>query len=300
MNKFKNENSLDRLLRIFLSEILLLLAFFWVGGVWQIIFYILGAILLFTAVTGFCAIYKIFKINTFKQFIKPLNKKLIYSIVVILIALPLAGSYYSNFFTKKIFLEDYNRMNNYYKQTLFYTGQNKKTESADNYEKLAIEYKKFNDKYLSYHPYVIKNDANFNNDLIIVSEKVINAKDKIYNGDLTLLHKDLEEIRPIFQDILKRNGFSMLAVSLVDFHDAMEKIITAADNKNSQEVIAVYDEVSDKLKAVEEVAADDEIKAIRSNLDALLDLANNNKSEELSKKAAELKSSFIKVYLVRG
>ena len=106
--------------------------------------------------------------------------------------------------------------------------------------------------------------------------------------------------KTIFQEILKRNGFSMLQVYLVDFHDAMEKIIEVADAKDSKGVIAVYPEVSDKLKAVEDIANDDEIKAIRENLDEVLRLATDGKVNELSAKAAQLKSSFVKVYLVRG
>lgn len=300
MQKLQNENLMDRLIRATLGELFLLLAYFWFGGTLSFVFYILGAVALFTAITGFCAIYKIINFNTLVKYPNPLNKKILYTFVVVLVILPTVGSYYSNFFTKKFLLEDYNRMNNYYKQTLFNTGKDKRTESIENYEKLLIEYDKFNNKYSAYHPYVIKNDERFNDDLKKVAENFTNAKNDIYNGNLPELHKKFEEVRPVFQDILKRNGFSMLAVALVDFHDVMEKIIERADAKSAQSVIDTYAEVDSKLKAVEEAANDDEIKAIRSNLDSLLELAKNNKIEDLSKKAAELKSSFIKVYLKRG
>jgi hypothetical protein len=300
MQKMQNENLLDRLIRVALGELFLILAYFWLGGTLSLAFYAIGAVVLFTALTGFCPIYKIFNFSTLFKFSNPLGKKVIYSLAALLIILPTAGTYYSNFFTKKFFLEDYNRMNNYYKQTLFFTGKDKRAESVDNYEKLVIEYQKFNDKYSVYHPYVIKNDVRFNDDLKKVAENFANAKNDVYNGDLPALHKKFEEVRPVFQDILKRNGFSMLAVALVDFHDAMEKIIEQADAKNSQGVIDVYAEVDVKLKAVEEEANDDEIKAIRTSFDNLLDLAKNNTLEDLSQKAAELKSNFIKVYLKRG
>jgi len=300
MQKLQNENLLDRLIRAVLGELFLILAYFWLGGTPSLVFYVLGAVVLLTALTGFCAFYKIVNFSTLEKYPNPLNKKILYSLAIVLIILPTAGSYYSNFFTKKFFLEDYNRMNNYYKQTLFFTGKDKRAESVDNYEKLVIEYQKFNDKYSVYRPYVIKNDIKFNDDLKKVAENFTNAKNDMYNGNLPELHKKFEEVRPVFQDILKRNGFSMLAVALVDFHDVMEKIIEKADDKSAQGVIDTYAEVDGKLKAVEEAANDDEIKAIRYNLDSLLDLAKNNKIEDLSKKAAELKSSFIKVYLKRG
>jgi len=42
------------------------------------------------------------------------------------------------------------------------------------------------------------------------------------------------------------------------------------------------------------------MKAIRNNLEELLNLAKSGNTESLSAKAAELKSSFVKVYLKRG
>lgn len=300
MKQWKNENIIDRLLRVILAEVLIMLAYFWVGGALQIVFGVLSFVMLVTSATGFCALYKIFKINTYEKYSKKPNKIILALIITLIIVLPFLGAYYSNFFTRKIFLEDYNSMNNYYKQVLFNTGQNKRPESIANYEGLVSELAKFKNKYENYKPQVIKSDAKFNQDLDGVSNIILTSRDQIYNGDLPTLHKKFEEIRPVFQDILKRNKFSMLAVYLVDFHDVMEKVIEAADAKNSAGVVSSYVEANDKLKTIEEVSNDEEIKAIRNNLDAVLQLANDGKSEELSKKAAEMKASFIKVYLKRG
>lgn len=300
MKLIKNENTLDRFIRLFLAEFLFLVSYFWLGGVLQIAAYILAIVILLTASTGFCALYYLSKCNTKTRFSKPLSKFILFPFLIFLVIYPFIGGYYSNFFTKKFFLEDFNRMNNFYKQTLFNTGQNKRTESIDNYEKLVSEYSKFSVKYHSYHPYVLKGDTKLNDDLVRISNIISQAKDQVYNGDLKSLHTKLEAVRPILQDILKRNNFSMLGVTLVDFHDSMEKAIAAADAKNSAGVIESYTEVNEKLIAVEEQANDDEIKQIRKNLEDLFTLAKNNKSEELSKKAGELKSSFVKVYLKRG
>jgi hypothetical protein len=295
----RNEGILDRLIRLILAEIFFILAWFWFGGIAQIVLYILGVMMVVTAAMGFCGLYKLIGFNTNKKD-KKISKVLIAFFVVIFLAVALAGSYYSIFFTRKIFLEDYNVMNNYYKQTLFNTGQEKRSESIYNYDNLVLEYAKFSTKYYNYHPRVIANDKNFNSDLAKVSALISNLKDKVYTGDLKESHTNFEEVRPIFQDILKRNGFSMLAVYLVDFHDSMEKVIAEADKKSSAGVIETYNDANSKLMTVEEVANDDEIKAIRNNLEALLNLAKSGNTESLSAKAAELKSSFVKVYLKRG
>jgi hypothetical protein len=294
----KNEGVVDRLVRVLIGELLMLIAFFWVGGVLSIVLYVLSAVALMTALTGFCGLYKILKINTIED--KPISKIIIGIFIAVFIGIAIGGSYASIFFTKKIFLDDYSRMNNYYKQTLFYTGQDKRDEAISNYDILVIEYAVFYKKYSNYHPYVFKLDNKFNSDLKEVSNIIISLKDKVNTGDLKLAHTDFEQVRPIFQDILKRNGFSVLAVSLVDFHDAMEKVIAKADMKDAVGLVEVYPEVDLKLKAVEEVANDIEIQNIRQKLDETLSLAKEGKVDLLPAKAAELKSSFVKVYLKRG
>ncbi len=300
MKKYQNEGVIDRGTRLLISEFLILGAYFWVGGLLSIVLYVLGLIALVTAITGFRGLYKIIGVNTLPKEQKdtPSYVKVIFVLLFLIIAV--GGSYASNFFTKKIFLDDYSRMNNYYKQTLFYTGQDKRDEAVLNYDKLVTEYDVFYKKYSTYHPYLFKSDSKFNTDLKEVSDTITSLKENVYSGDLKQTHTSFESVRPIFQDILKRNGFSMLAVSLVDFHDAMEKIITAADAKDANQLLAVYPEVDLKLKEVEAIVNDEEIKTIRTKLEEVVSLDKEEKIELLSSKASELKSAFVKVYLKRG
>jgi hypothetical protein len=296
----KNENMLDRLVRVLVGEVFLLAAYFWFGGVVSIILYVLGAIMLITAITGFCALYILPGINTLQKYPGKTGKLSVVIFIILFVVIAVAGIYLSIFFSKKFFLNDFNVMNNYYKQTLFNTGQDKRQISIDNYNKLTAEYDKFYSRYTTFHPYDLKNDSKLNQDLTNVLRKITSLKEKVYTGDLKLAHKDFEEIRPVLQDILKRNNFSLLAVSLVDFHDSMEVLIEKSDKKDAAGVTAAYGDTDGKLKAVEQEANDEEIKAIRAKLEELAALAKDGKAGELSKKAAELKSVFIKVYLKRG
>lgn len=296
----KNVGALDRVMRLFLSEIFFLVAFFWAYGVLQVVLYILAFVMLVTSLFRFCGLYTFFKVNTCPADHKPVSKVMVGFSVLMFVVIVVAGSYYSAFFTKKFFLEDYNRMNQYYKQTLFFTGQNNRTEAVSNYNNLVTEYDAFYQKYSRYHPYVIKGDLKFNTDITAVKDLITSLQNKVTSGDLPATHKEFEAIRPIFQDILKRNDFSMLAVYLVDFHDAMEKVIAGADSKDASQVISVYQEVSDKLKAVEDVANDIEIQNIRQKLEQVTASARSGNVEVLPQQGAELKSSFVKVYLKRG
>lgn len=296
----RNVGGLDVVLRLFIAEVLLLGAFFWAHGAAQIVLYLFSAVAFFTATFQFCGLYTIVGVTTCpiktKEFSK--NKRFISAAALILFLM--LGAYYSNFFSKKFFLEDFSRMNHYYKQTLFFTGQNNRDESVKNYKNLVTEYSVFHLKYSKYHPYVIASDKQFNGDLEKVNKIIISLGDRVVGGNLPEVHIEFEAIRPVFQDILKRNGFSMLAVYLVDFHDVMELVLDGADAKSSSEVISAYTIADSKLKAVEEVANDEEIQNIRQKLETVLSLAKSGNSEALPKAGGELKSAFVKVYLKRG
>lgn len=60
----KNESGIDRIIRAILAIILLILGKFVFTGILSLAAYVIGIILLVTAVTGFCALYKLFGIDT--------------------------------------------------------------------------------------------------------------------------------------------------------------------------------------------------------------------------------------------
>lgn len=63
----QNVGEIDRLVRA-VTGVILILAGYSVGeGGWQIVLYVLGGILVITALTGFCLIYKLFGISTQKR-----------------------------------------------------------------------------------------------------------------------------------------------------------------------------------------------------------------------------------------
>ncbi|MEM3422338.1 MAG: DUF2892 domain-containing protein [Candidatus Bilamarchaeaceae archaeon] len=61
----KNEGDIDRAARIIAGVILIVAAYLrYVVSPLDIILYIVGAILLFTGITGFCALYKLLGLKT--------------------------------------------------------------------------------------------------------------------------------------------------------------------------------------------------------------------------------------------
>jgi hypothetical protein len=295
-----NEGLMDRTIRVIFGALALIMGGFWFGGTLQIIAYVVGILMTSTGLLGFCGLYALLRINTCSHYEKSISIKQLLLLILLFLFMVVSGGFISNTITKKKFLEEYGKMNGFYKQTLFLTGQSKREEAIKNYESWQTEFIIFKNKYSIYKPFVLCNDGEFNNDLTKVSAILAETKEGIYLGDLSITHKKLEQVRPLFQAMFKRNGFSMFALALTDFHDAMEKNIEAADAKNSEGIIKTYEESNKLLILIEQESQTADIKAIRINLNELLQLAKEGKKDELSKKAATLKSSFVKVYLQKG
>jgi hypothetical protein len=298
----KNVSGFDRFLRALVGTLALLLAIFWLGGVAQIVAYAVGAVLLLTALIGFCPIYALLGLG------KPASPGMAASsgrfkyvlAGLVLVATAAGGAYGSQFFSKKFFLEDFNAMNNFYKQTLFLTGKSEREKAVANYDQLLTAYSGFQAKYLAWQPLALKGDPAFSSDLGKVDGILQGVNGLVRSGDLQQAHLALEGVRPVFQGIFKRNGFSMLAVTLVDFHDAMELMLDAGNAKDAAQLQSLYPEVDTKMKAIEAEATDADIQAIRTNLDGLYKAAQDGDTESLPKRSDQLKSSFVKVYLQRG
>jgi hypothetical protein len=299
MNKL---SPIDRMLRLILAAFLFELAFFWLSGQWAWVSASLGVVAAATSAFSFCPLYKLFNIRT-NNHPSPANKThkaLVAVLGVLLVGLVLGGSYGSAFYTRKVFLEDFNAMNGHYKQALFQTGKQERENAIQHYDKLVPAYQAFQNKYSYYQPYALCGDTQLPADLQRVAAMLLEVGPLVRHGDLQQAHLGLEKVRPVFQEVFKRNGFSLLAIALVDFHDAMELMLTAAEQKNAALLVSLYPDVSAKLTAIESQLNDSDIKAIRTHLDQLLALASKNELASLEAEAAALKTSFVKVYLQRG
>lgn len=296
----RNIRPIDRFLRLALAILFAQAGYFWLGAPWNWLAYALAMILLVTAATQYCPVYRLIGIKAIPAANEKSGTLRLGTALVVLAALAAGGSYASDFLTRKFFLEDFNTMNHFYKQTLFLTGQNQRPEANSNLDQLKLAFSAFASKYGSYRPHSLKGDTQLESDFATVGKILTDTEPLIRSGDLHEAHLALEKIRPVFQEMFKRNGFSMFSVALVDFHDAMETVLEAANAKDAAKTISLYPSVSDKLKLVEGEANDDEIKAIRAALEDVLATAKAQQSDVLPAKANALKSSFVKVYLKRG
>jgi hypothetical protein len=300
MISVRNVSTIGRFYRAIFGEILLLAAFFWVAGLVRVIAYVFSLILIFNALTGFCLVYKIFDISTYiktKEEEYQTKKKLLVIIVIVFI---IAGAIASYFVTKNQFLNDFNRINKDYKKLLVSTSQNNRADSIANYEYLAADYESFYEKYSSYKPYVIRKDKSFGADIKKIKEIIEESKHKIYYGNITSGYIALGSIRPVINDIRRRNKLEGDKAAFSDFYGSMEILIDAAKAGDIQEIERAYPLANEKLKYIESFMNTSEVQSIRINLDNIYTLAKKRELEKLSLRAAELESSYLNAYLKTG
>ena len=297
----KNIVHIDRFLRVLLAIVLFEGAYFWLSGTPQILAYMAGGVMLVTGASRFCPVYKFIGMGPSEASCNRIPELWIRVVAgLTLVATLLGGSYASAVYSRKILLEDFNAMNHSYKQSLFLTGKAERQNAISAYSQWASSFEIFQNKYSIYRPYSLRSDTLFDTDLVKVKGMMLAVKDTVNTGDLQQAHLDLEKVRPVFQELFKRNGFSMLSVALVDFHDTMELMLDAGKAKDAAKTVRLYEQVSAKLQTVEVEFNDPEIQDIRSQLDMLNALAKEGKVDAMPAQADRLKTSFVKVYLKRG
>jgi len=200
----KNLGTLDRLLRVFLSEICFLAGFFWLGTEWQIPLYLIAAVLLLQAATGTCGIYSLIGINTCER-IKRKDKNIITISLVLIIASAAIGGYLSSTMTRDIFLQDFGSIKEPYIAVLSDTSQGIRDQSISDYERLNSSFLAFDEKYRNYRPLAIKSDDRLSDDLVNITVIIRGSKEDVFSGDLSRAHNTLQKIGPMLQGIMRRS-----------------------------------------------------------------------------------------------
>lgn len=201
----KNVGTLDRLLRVILAEVCVLAAFFWLSRDWQIVFYLLAAVLLLQAATGVCGFYNFLRWNTCET-IKRKDKNLIPIAILAMIVVAVSGSYWSAVSTGDIFQNDLNSITGPYNLTMQYTGQDLRTESVQQFELLESAFATFEEKYRDYRPWAVKFDDQFTGDMQNLSAIISGSREDIHQGNLKTAHDNLQRARPVFESIQERSG----------------------------------------------------------------------------------------------
>jgi hypothetical protein len=203
----KNLGTTDKLIRIFLAELCILIAFFWVDRAWQMVLYLIAVVMIIQAATGVCGMYNLIGWNTCEK-IKRKDKKLVTGMFALMIIVAGAGSYASAFMTRNILIEDIKSIEQPYNLTLSYINLNQRNESISSYEQFNGSLRAFIKKYSDYKPLAIKSDDRFPGDMQNISSIVAKSREDVYGGQLSNARGSLEKVGPILQNTKDRNGLN--------------------------------------------------------------------------------------------
>ena len=199
----KNLGIMDRLLRVILAEICILVAFFWVTTEWQIPLYLIAGVMLLQAATATCSIYNLLGWNRC-EIVRRKDKNLMTAFVVVALLLAVAGSYASAVLTKDIFLEDLGIVNESYNQALHSLDQGRSDNATMRYGELEGAFAAFSKKYSKYKPLTIKFDGNFTIEMNNISAAISSSREDILQGNLTRGQEELNKAGPDIQKMRDR------------------------------------------------------------------------------------------------
>jgi hypothetical protein len=199
----KNLGTMDRLLRVILAEICILVAFFWVTTEWQIPLYLIAGVMLLQAATATCSIYTLLGWKNC-EIVRRKDKNLKTAFVVVALLLAAAGSYASAVLTKDIFLEDLGIVNESYNQALHSLDQGMRDNATMHYGELESAFAAFSKKYSKYKPLTIKFDGNFTIEMNNISAAISQSKEDILQGNLTRGQEELKKAGPDIQKMQDR------------------------------------------------------------------------------------------------
>jgi hypothetical protein len=199
----KNLGTRDRLLRVILAEVCILIAFFWVGDEWQIPIYLIAAVLLLQAATATCSINTLLGWNSCET-VKRRDKNLMAVFVVAALLLAVAGSYGSAVITRNVFLGEAESVNASYSMTMQSLDEGNRENATMQYGMLESSFGNFSKKYSKYRPLTIKYDGNFTGDMNNISTAISGSGEEIRQGDLVRARERLSQAGPEMIRILDR------------------------------------------------------------------------------------------------
>lgn len=218
---------------------------------------------------------------------------------VLLVGLFMGVSWWSDKSTMNEYLRDYAVFNDSFKKALYSTGQND-VEAPNLLRELNRQFFVFKEEYAGYLPLRLRLGDGY--------ERLINMVGLDISSALTLssdnrndeAHKKLEQVREKLNTFFKSVNISSFSISLVDFHDQMEKLIVYANNGDLAQIITSYQVADTSLTEAETLNGTNDLLEVRKAFEDFIKSAREGRLEDTKDKAKKMKSEFIKVYLSRG
>jgi hypothetical protein len=203
----KNLGTIDRIMRVFLAELCILIAFFWRTSEWQILLYLVAVVLLVQAATGVCGLYNLLRWNTCEM-VKRKNKNLTAIVLVLAVIIAAIGGYGSAVLTRNIFIQDLQSFQEPYSQTMSGLEKGEKADALASWDRMNSSFSSFERKYSNYRPVAVRFDGQLSGDLQNIAYLLRGSKEEISQGNLSQAERDLLKVEAIIEGMKARNGLS--------------------------------------------------------------------------------------------
>lgn len=196
----KNLGTFDRLLRVLLAELCILIAFFWVAQEWQIPLYLAGGLVLIQAATGRCGLYGMLGWNSCEK-IKRKDKNLMAAFVVIALTVAVVGGAASVIVTKNIFIDDLSKVKVPYSLTLQSLSEGQNEKAIEEFGLLESAWRAFREKYSAYRPFAVRFNEGFTFAMQNITTAISSSGEEIRKGNLSGARDELQKAEPSFQEL---------------------------------------------------------------------------------------------------
>jgi hypothetical protein len=203
----KNLGTIDRIMRVFLAELCILIAFFWRTSEWQILLYLVAVVLLVQAATGVCGLYNLLRWNTCEM-VKRKNKNLTAIVLVLAVIIAAIGGYGSAVLTRNIFIQDLQSFQEPYSQTMSGLEKGEKADALASWDRMNSSFSSFERKYSNYRPVAVRFDGQLSGDLQNIAYLLRGSKEEISQGNLSQAERDLLKVEAIIEGMKARNGLN--------------------------------------------------------------------------------------------
>jgi hypothetical protein len=203
----KNLGTIDRIMRVFLAELCILIAFFWRTSEWQILLYLVAVVLLVQAATGVCGLYNLLRWNTCEM-VKRKNKNLTAIVLVLAVIIAAIGGYASAVLTRNIFIQDLQSFQEPYSQTMSGLEKGEKADAFASWDRMNSSFSSFERKYSNYRPVAVRFDGQLSGDLQNITYLLRGSKEEISQGNLSQAERGLLKVEAIIEGMKARNGLN--------------------------------------------------------------------------------------------
>ena len=291
LKKNQNESLLDRLLRVLVAEILIILAYFWLGIVGLILAWIGVALLIFTAIIGYCCIYRLLGLKIYDKKKKPKLWQIV-PLLLIIAFLPTIAGYCSVKHTSDRFMRDFDAMDIFMKQSVYDSHIVNRNLLVDDYVQWQKHFERFNDKYSHYRPFIVKYDSRFCDDLRETEAISSELNYLVRRGNLGQANLELKKIDDMWTEMKKRNRISVFDLAVVGFERVAKELVTASSKMDAPTILWLYPRADLKLREIEANSDTPETRALRQALENLLSGAREGRAQDIPGLGADLEDAF--------